>query len=83
VNKEINKYLQEEFENILSAHWHKLAQIKELIQTSSGSPLRIKSINDRKKELNHILVRLDAFKLLFEDYLHIPKWYKEQLSKYS
>jgi len=47
--KEIN--IQNRYEEVLSAHWHKLHQIKELVDTDSGSELRARSISDRRKEL--------------------------------
>lgn len=47
--KEID--IQERYEEILSAHWHKLHQIKELVESDNGSALRARSICDRRKEL--------------------------------
>ena len=46
--KEID--IQEKYEEILSAHWHKLHQIKELVDTDSGSELRARSISDRREK---------------------------------
>ena len=75
--------IQDFYEDILSLHWQKLAQLKELTETSTGSQLRLKSINDRKKELLNIEKRKECIEFLFEDYLIIPDWYKIQYSKYK
>ena len=42
-------YIQEKYEEVLSAHWHELHQIKELVDTDNGSELRARSISDRRK----------------------------------
>lgn len=78
-----NINIQDFYEDILSSHWQKVAQLKELILTSSGSQLRLKSINDRKRELLNIEKRKEYMEFLFEDYLVIPDWYKIQYSKYK
>ena len=47
--KEID--IQEKYEEILSAHWHKLHQIKELVDSDNGSELRARRISfDRKQK---------------------------------
>lgn len=78
-----NINIQDFYEDILSSHWQKMAQLKELILTSSGSQLRLKSINDRKRELLNIEKRKEYMEFLFEDYLVVPDWYKTQYSKYK
>lgn len=78
-----NINIQDFYEDILSSHWQKVAQLKELILTSSGSQLRLKSINDRKRELLNIEKRKEYMEFLFEDYLVVPDWYKIQYSKYK
>lgn len=40
MNNEIIEYIQDKYENILSDHWHKLHQIRELVDTDNGSALR-------------------------------------------
>ena len=47
MNKE--EFEQEQYEKVLSAHWHKISDLKELIDTSSGSALRMLSIAGRQK----------------------------------
>ena len=56
--KEID--IQNRYEEILSDHWHKLHQIKELVDTYNGSELRARSINDRRRELALIVSRKNA-----------------------
>lgn len=78
---EIN--IQELYEDILSSHWQKLSQLKELIETNKGSQLRLKSINDRKEELKKIETKKQYLEYLFEYDLIIPDWYKIQYEKYK
>ena len=47
---EIN--IQNRYEEVLSEHWHKLYQIKELVDTDNGSELRARSIIDRRREVS-------------------------------
>ena len=72
------EFEQEQYEEVLSAHWHKVAQLKELIGASSGSALREKSIADRQKEL----VRIENQKMVLEqlgDWLVVPEWYTNKM----
>ena len=73
---EIN--IQEKYEEVLSAHWHKLHQIKELVDSDSGSALRARSISDRRKELVLIVGRKNALEYVF-DYCELvePELYKD------
>lgn len=78
MNKE--EFEQEQYEKVLSAHWHKISDLKELIYTSSGSALRIMSIADRKKEL----VRIENQKLVLEqlgDWVVVPDWYTDKIKE--
>ena len=78
--KEID--IQEKYEQILSDHWHKLHQIKELVDTYSGSELRARSISDRRKELALIVSRKNALEYVFDDCeLTEPEWYKDWYSR--
>ena len=83
--KEIN--IQNKYEEVLSAHWHKLHQIKELVDTDNGSELRARSISDRRKELALIAGRKNALEYVFDDCeLVEPEWYKmwiEKLKQYE
>ena len=78
--KEID--LQEKYEEVLSDHWHKLHQIKELVDTDTGSELRARSISDRRKELALIESRKNALEYVFDDCeLVEPEWYKMWIDK--
>ena len=83
--KEIN--IQEKYEEVLSAHWHKLHQIRELVDTDNRSALRARSISDRRKELDLIVSRKNALEYVFDDCeLTEPEWYIdwiEKLKKYE
>ena len=83
--KEID--IQSKYEDVLSAHWHKLHQIKELVDSDSGAELRARSISDRRKELALIVSRKNALEYVFDDCeLFEPEWYKEwynRLMKYE
>ena len=78
--KEIN--IQNRYEEVLSAHWHKLHQIKELVDTDNGSELRARSITDRRKELALIISRKNAIEYVFDDCeLTEPEWYTDWIEK--
>lgn len=82
MNNEAIKYIQDKYENILSNHWHKLHQIRELVDSDNGSQLRQKSINDRRSELNTILSEKDLFEKHFDDIeLIIQEWYINWIQK--
>ena len=74
--------VQEKYEDVLSAHWHKLHQIKELVDSDNGSELRAMSIIDRRKELALIESRKNALEYVFDDCeLVEPGWYKMWIEK--
>ena len=76
--------IQNRYEEILSAHWHKIHQIKELVDTDNGSELRARSINDRQRELALIESRKSAMEYVFDDCgLVEPDWYKMWIEKLS
>lgn len=78
--KEID--IQNRYEEVLSAHWHKLHQIKELVDSDTGSELRAISISDRRKELALIESRKNALEYVFADCeLVEPGWYKMWIEK--
>ena len=69
--------VQEKYEEGLSDHWHKLHQIKELVDSDNGSELRARSISDRRKELALIENDKEVLDRLFDDCeLVEPEWYK-------
>ena len=74
------EFKQEQYEEVLSAHWQKVAQLKELIDTSTGSALRRMSIEARQKEL----VQIENQKLVLEqlsDWLIVPEWYTNKIKE--
>lgn len=79
--------IQEKYEEVLSAHWHKLHQIKELVDSDTGSELRARSISDRRNELALIVSRKNALEYVFDDCeLVEPEWYTDwidRLGKYE
>ena len=79
--------IQEKYEEVLSAHWHKLHQIKELVESDTGSELRARSISDRRNELAFIVSRKNALEYVFDDCeLVEPEWYTDwidRLNKYA
>ena len=78
----MNIDIQERYEQILSAHWHKLHQIKELIESDNGSQLRAMSISERRRELDLIVSRKNAMEYIFDDLdLVEPEWYKDWISR--
>ena len=53
---------------------------KELVETNkNNSPLRLKSIADRQRELNTINEQMFYMTFLFEDNLIMPEWYMEKI----
>ena len=78
--KEIN--IQNRYEEVLSAHWHKLHQIKELVDIDNVSELRARSITDRRRELALIVSRKNALEYVFDDCeLTEPEWYTDWIEK--
>ena len=78
--KEID--VQSKYEEVLSSHWHKLHQIKELVDLDNGSELRARSISDRRKELVLIVSRKNALEYVFDDCnLTEPEWYTDWIEK--
>ena len=78
----MNIDIQERYEQVLSAHWHKLHNIKELVDSDNGSELRAMSISDRRKELSLIISRKNAMEYIFDDCnLVEPEWYKDWILK--
>ena len=74
--------VQEKYEEVLSDHWHKLHQIKELVDSDNGSELRAMSISDRRKELALIVSRKNALEYVFDDCeLTEPEWYTDWIEK--
>ncbi len=74
--KEID--IQNRYEHLLAEHWRKLHQIKELVDSDTGSELRARSISDRRKELALIVSRKNALEYVFDDCeLVEPEWYKD------
>ncbi len=84
MTEDIRKYLQYHYEEILSEHWHKVLQVRELKETNKDNhPLRVKSIQDRSNELSNIIKKKTAYELLYEDWIEIPKWYEDIKEKHK
>ena len=78
--KEID--IQERYEELLTSHWQKLHQIKELVDSDRGSALRAISIIDRRAELAMIVGRKNALEHVFDDCnLVKPEWYNNLYSR--
>lgn len=75
--------LQEIYEEVLGSHWKKLHQIVELVETSSGSYLRMKSIADRRAELVVIENKKLVLEQLADEWLTIPEWYTDRLKEFG
>lgn len=75
--------LQEIYEEVLGSHWRQLHQIKELVETSTGSQLRRMSISTRRDELSRIENQLDVLGQLSEEFLQIPEWYTNKIKQLS
>ena len=77
------EFEQEQYEDVLSAHWHKIYQLKELVETNENNhPLRLKSIADREREL----LKIENQKLVLEQLSELlvePDWYKERIAQYD
>lgn len=72
--------IQETYEQVLASHWQKLHQIKELVDTDTGSALRAMSISDRRKELVVILNKKLVLEQLFDGLIQ-PEWYIDWYNK--
>ena len=76
----VQEFEQKQYEKVLAAHWHKISDLKELIDTSTGSALRIMSIAGRQKEL----ARIENQKVVLEqlsDWLVVPDWYTNKMKE--
>ena len=76
----VQEFEQKQYEKVLSAHWHKISDLNELIDTSTGSALRIMSIASRQKEL----ARIENQKVVLEqlsDWLVVPDWYTNKMKE--
>lgn len=73
--------IQGMYEDVLGAHWHKLHQIKELVDTDTGSHLRTKSIADRRLELARIENQKEVLEQLADEILVVPNWYVDRLKE--
>ena len=76
--------IQSMYEEVLGSHWQKLYQIKELVDTDTGSSyLRTKSIADRRAELSRIENQKEVLEQLSYVVLDIPNWYTDRLKEIS
>ena len=73
--------IQYMYEDVLGAHWQKLHQLKELVDTSTGSYLRNKSIADRRSELIRIENQKEVLEQLSDGILIVSDWYTNRLKE--
>ena len=77
------EFEQEQYEEVLSAHWHKIGQLKELIGASRGSPfsaLRERVIVGYRNEVD----KIENQKIVLEQLgtgLKIPEWYTNKIKE--
>ena len=72
--------VQEEFDRLL-AHKYRLIGYLDDMVSGEITPLRIKSISDRKKQIRDIENKIDALEKLFD--VTAPDWYIEFAKKYE
>ena len=72
--------VQEEFDRLL-AHKYRLIGYLDDMVSGEMTPLRIKSISDRKSQIRDIENKIDVFEKLFN--VTAPDWYIEFDKKYE
>ena len=72
--------VQEEFDRLL-AHKYRLIGYLDDIVSGEMTPLRMKSISDRKSQIRDIDNKLDVLEKLFD--VTAPSWYIEFIEKYE
>ena len=72
--------VQEEFDRLL-AHKYRLIGYLDDMVNGEMTPLRIKSISDRKSQMRDIENKIDVFEKLFD--VTAPDWYIEFAKKYE
>ena len=72
--------VQEEFDRLL-AHKYRLIGYLDDMVSGEMTPLRMKSISDRKSQMRDIENKIDALEKLFD--VTAPDWYIEFIEKYE
>ena len=72
--------VQEEFDRLL-AHKYRLIGYLDDMVSGEMTPLRIKSILDRKRQIRDIENKIDVLEKLFD--VTAPDWYIEFIEKYE
>ena len=72
--------VQEEFDRLL-AHKYRLIGYLDDMVNGEMTPLRMKSISDRKSQMRDIENKIDVFEKLFD--VTAPDWYIEFIEKYE
>ena len=72
--------VQEEFDKLLAHKYRLIGYLDDMIK-GVMTPLRIKSILDRKSQIRDIEHKIDVFEKLFD--VTAPDWYIEFIEKYE
>ena len=72
--------VQEEFDKLLAHKYRLIGYLDEMIK-GDMTPLRMKSISDRKSQIRDIDNKLDVLEKLFD--VTAPSWYIEFIEKYE
>ena len=73
--------VQEEFDRLLAHKYRLIGYLDDMVNGSKMTPLRIKSISDRKSQIRDIENKIDALEKLFD--VTAPDWYIEFIEKYE
>ena len=72
--------VQEEFDKLLAHKYRLIGYLDEMIK-GDMTPLRMKSISDRKSQIRDIENKIDFLEKLFD--VSAPDWYIEFIEKYE
>ena len=72
--------VQEEFDKLLAHKYRLIGYLDDMVK-GVMTPLRIKSISDRKSQIRDIDKKLDVLEKLFD--VTAPDWYIEFIEKYE
>ena len=72
--------VQEEFDRLLAHKYRLIGYLDEMIKCDM-TPLRMKSISDRKSQIRDIDNKIDVLEKLFD--VSAPDWYIEFIEKYE
>ena len=72
--------VQEEFDRLLAHKYRLIGYLDDMVK-GEMTPLRIKSILDRKSQIRDVENKIDVFEKLFD--VGEPNWYIEFIEKYE